>query len=183
VPGSIFIGLEGRFAEWAGTLIPFQQRIILVTDTGKEEETIIRLARVGFDKVEGYLKGGFEEWRNAAEKIDLIIDVEVDELALDIKHDTKLAVLDVRRETEFGDGHIKNATNLPLSDMIDIVQIANIEEDKNLYVHCAGGYRSVIAISLMKRQGYNNLRNILGGWNKIKEQKDIEIEKEASVLN
>ncbi|MDB5224207.1 MAG: fold metallo-hydrolase [Chitinophagaceae bacterium] len=183
VPGSIFIGLEGRFAEWAATLIPFHQKIILVTDAGMEEETIIRMARVGFDKVEGYLKGGFEAWKNAGEQIDLIIDVEADELALDIKHDPKLAVLDVRRETEFGDGHIKNAINLPLSEMTDIVQIANVEDDRNLYVHCASGYRSVIASSLLKRQGYHNLRNILGGWKKIKEEKDIETEKDASVLN
>ena len=183
VPGSISIGLEDRFAEWAGTLLPFHQRIILITDAGKEEETIIRLARVGFDKMEGYLQGGFDAWKNAGENIDLIIDIEADELALDIKHDAKLAILDVRRETEFGDGHIKNAVNLPLSEMTDIVQIANIDDDQNLYVHCGGGYRSVIASSLLKRQGYHNLRNVLGGWNKIKEEKDIEIEKEASVLN
>lgn len=183
IPGSIFIGLEGRFAEWTATLIPFHQRIVLVTDAGMDEETIIRMARVGFDKVEGVLQGGFEAWKNAGEQIDLIIDVEADELAVDIKHDPKLAVLDVRRETEFGEGHIKNATNLPLSEMIDIVQIANVEDDQNLYIHCGSGYRSVIAASLMKRQGYHNLRNILGGWNKIKEDKTIEIEKEASVLN
>jgi len=183
VPGSISIGLEGRFAEWAGTLLPFHQRIILVTDPGMEEETIIRLARVGFDKMEGYLKGGFEAWKKAGENIDLIIDIEPDELALDIKHDPKIAVLDVRRETEFGDGHIKRATNLPLEEMTDIVQLANIEDDQNLYVHCGGGYRSVIASSLLKRQGYHNLRNVLGGWNKIKEEKNIETEKEASVLN
>ncbi|MDQ6755647.1 MAG: rhodanese-like domain-containing protein [Bacteroidota bacterium] len=183
VPGSIFIGLEGRFAEWAGTLLPFHQRIILVTEPGKEEETVVRLARVGFDKVEGYLEGGFNAWKNAGEKFDLVIDVEADELALDIKHDPKLIVLDVRRETEFGDGHIKNAVHLPLSEMNDVAQIANFEDDQNLYVHCAGGYRSVIASSLIKRQGYHNLRNVLGGWNKIKEEKDIEIEKDASVLN
>ncbi|HUS01391.1 MAG TPA: MBL fold metallo-hydrolase [Chitinophagaceae bacterium] len=183
VPGSISIGLEGRFAEWAGTLLPFHQRMILVTDNGQEEETIIRLARVGFDKMEGYLKGGFETWQKAGENIDLIIDIEADELALDIKHDPKLAVLDVRRETEFGDGHVKKATNLPLEEMTDLVQLANIEDDQNLYVHCGGGYRSVIASSLLKRQGYHNLRNVLGGWNKIKEEKGIETEKEASVLN
>jgi rhodanese-related sulfurtransferase len=155
----------------------------LFTDKGMEEETIIRLARVGFDKMEGYLKGGFKAWKNAGQKIDLIIEVEPDELALDIKHDPRITVLDVRRETEFGDGHIKNAINLPLSDMTDLAQIANFDDDQNLYVHCAGGYRSIIAASLMKRQGYHNLRNVTGGWAKIKEEKNIEIEKEASVLN
>lgn len=183
IPGSISIGLEGRFAEWAGTLIPFHQRMILVTDPGMEEETIIRLARVGFDKMEGYLKGGFEAWKNAGELVDLIIDIEADELALDLKHDPKLVVIDVRSPTEFGDGHVKDATNLPLPDMTDIAQIANFDDDQNLYVHCGGGYRSVIASSLIKRQGYHNLRNVSGGWSKIKEEKDIEIEKEASVLN
>ena len=183
VPGSIFIGLEGRFAEWAGSLLPFHQRIILVTDKGMEEETIIRMARVGFDKIEGHLKGGFDAWKKAGEKFDLIIDVEVDELVMDIKHDPNLVILDVRKEVEYGDGHIKNALNLPLSDMTDVAQIANFEDEQNLYLHCAGGYRSVIAASLMKRQGYHNLRNVLGGWNKIKEEKDIKIEKEASVLN
>ena len=183
IPGSIFIGLEGRFAEWAGSLLPFHQRIILVTDKGMEEETIIRMARVGFDKIEGYLKGGFDAWKNAGEKFDLIIDVEVDELAMDIKHDPNLVILDVRKEVEYGDGHIKNALNLPLSDMTDVAQIANFEDEQNLYLHCAGGYRSVIAASLMKRQGYHNLRNVLGGWAKIREEKDIKIEKEASVLN
>ena len=183
IPGSIFIGLEGRFAEWAGTLLPFHQRIILVTYSGQEEETIVRLARVGFDKVEGYLNGGFDAWKNAGEKIDIIIDVEPDELALDIKHDPNLVVVDVRRETEFGDGHIKDALNLPLSEMNDVAQIANFEDNQNLYIHCAGGYRSVIASSLLKRQGYHNLRNVLGGWAKIKEDTNITIEKEASVLN
>jgi glyoxylase-like metal-dependent hydrolase (beta-lactamase superfamily II)/rhodanese-related sulfurtransferase len=183
IPGSIFIGLEGRFAEWAGTLLPFHQRMILVTGAGQEEETIIRLARVGFDKMEGYLKGGFEAWKKAGERIDMIIDVEVDELAIDIKHDPKLLVVDVRRETEFGDGHIKDAMHLPLSDMTDVAQIANFEDDQNLYIHCAGGYRSVIAVSLIKRQGYHNIRNVTGGWAKIKEEKSISINKEASVLN
>ena len=183
VPGSMFIGLEGRFAEWAGTLISFEQRIILVTEEGMEEETLVRLARVGFDKMEGYLKGGFEGWKKARETIDLIIEVEPDELAMDIKHDPKLTVVDVRRETEFGEGHIKNAINLPLSEMKDVAQIATLDDDQNIYVHCAGGYRSVIASSLIKRQGYHNLRNVIGGFNKIKEEKDIEIEKDASVLN
>ncbi|MCP2775174.1 rhodanese-like domain-containing protein, partial [Salmonella enterica] len=84
VPGSIFIGLEGRFAEWAGTLLPFDKKIILITEAGKEKETAIRLARVGFSKIEGYLDGGFEAWKNAGEKTDMIVNVEADELAMDI---------------------------------------------------------------------------------------------------
>lgn len=183
IPGSIFVGLEGRFAEWAGSLLPFDVPLLLVTEQGKEKETIIRLARVGFNKVTGYLDGGFEAWKNAGEAIDMIIDVEPDELMMDMPHDDKLVVLDVRRNTEFADGHLKNAMNIPLNEMSDPGTIAELEEDQNIYVHCAGGYRSVIASSLLKKQGYHNLRNILGGWNKIKEQEKVEVIKEKSVLN
>jgi len=183
VPGSIFIGLDGRFAEWAGSLLSFKEPIILITDKGKEEETLVRLARVGFENVEGFLKDGFEAWKNAGEKIDLIINVEADELAMDIPFDHRLTVLDVRKYTEFADGHIKHAMNLPLAEMVDVAQIAQLEEDQNIYIHCGSGYRSVIAATLLKRQGYHNLRNVLGGWEKIKEQKSIVTEKEATVLN
>jgi glyoxylase-like metal-dependent hydrolase (beta-lactamase superfamily II)/rhodanese-related sulfurtransferase len=183
IPGSIFIGLEGRFAEWAGSLLSFNKPMILVTDAGKEEETIIRLSRVGFSKIQGYLLDGFEAWENAGEKVDLIIDVEADELAMDIPHDPNLIVVDVRRETEFADGHVVNAQNLPLNEMNDVLNLSHFEDNQNLYVHCAGGYRSVIAASLLKREGTHNLRNVLGGWGKIKEQKTIKTEKEASVLN
>ena len=183
VPGAISIGLEGRFAEWAGSLLPFDKPMLLVTETGKEKESIIRLARVGFDKIEGHLSGGFEAWQEAGLPIDMIIDVEADELMMDMPHDPNLVVVDVRRETEFADGHLKDAINIPLNEMTDPGSIANIEDHHNLYVHCAGGYRSVIAASLLKRQGIHNLRNINGGWAKIKEEKKAEIVKESSVLN
>jgi rhodanese-related sulfurtransferase len=183
VPNSISIGLEGRFAEWAGSILSFDEPMILVTEEGKEKETAIRLARVGFDKINGYLQGGFEGWKNAGEKIDLVIDVEADELAMDLPFDEHLVILDVRRETEFADGHVKNAVNIPLSDMKNPANMSILEENQNIYVHCAGGYRSVIASSLLKRQGIHNIRNVNGGWNNIKEQKGIEIEKDHSVLN
>jgi hydroxyacylglutathione hydrolase len=183
VPGSISIGLEGRFAEWAGSLLPFDSPLILVTETGKEKESIVRLARVGFDKVQGYLEGGFEAWKKDGQEVDLIINVEPDELMMDIPHDSNLVVVDVRRPTEFAEGHVKDAINLPLNDLTDAGTLADIEEVQNLYVHCQGGYRSVIAASLMKRQGINNLRNVVGGFNKIKEQENVQIVKEKSVLN
>jgi hydroxyacylglutathione hydrolase len=183
VPGSISIGLDGRFAEWAGSLLPFDKQILLVTDLGKEKESIVRLARVGFDKIKGYLEGGFDTWRNANNNIDMIVDVNADELAMDLPFDENLVVIDVRRETEFADGHIKDAINIPLSEMNDPASMANIEDHQNLYLHCGGGYRSIIAASLLKRQGIHNLRNISGGWNSIKEQKNIQIVKEKSVLN
>ena len=183
IPGSIFIGLEGRFAEWAGSLLSFTKPMVLITEPGKEEETLVRLSRVGFDKIVGYLNGGFETWQNAGEPVDMIVDIEADELAMDMPHDPNLVVVDVRRETEFADGHIVGAQNLPLNEMNDVLNLSHFEDTQNLYVHCAGGYRSVIAASLLKREGTHNLRNILGGWGKIKEQKNIKVEKEASILN
>lgn len=183
IPGAIFIGLEGRFAEWAGSLLPFDKPIILVTPDGMEEETVIRLSRVGFDKMEGFLKGGFETWQMAGEKIDLIIDVEADELLMDIPYDPNLMVVDVRKETEFAEGHLADALSLPLSEMTNIVELAQFEENQNLYVHCGGGYRSVIASSLLKGQGVHNIRNVLGGWEKIKEQEKVKIVKDGAVLN
>jgi hydroxyacylglutathione hydrolase len=183
VPHSISIGLDGRFAEWAGSILPFSKPIVLVTAPGEEKESVVRLARVGFDKVKGYLQGGFEAWQQAGEPIDMIIDVEPDELAMDIPFDENLIVVDVRRETEFADGHVKDAINIPLQELTDPGSMAQFEERHNLYVHCGGGYRSIIAASLLKRQGIHNLRNVTGGWGKIKDQKGIEIIKEKSVLN
>ncbi len=182
VPNSIFIGLEGRFAEWAGSILPFDKNILLVTETGKEKETIVRLTRVGFEHFVGYLQGGFEAWKNANEKIDLIIDIEADELAMDIPFDDQLLVIDVRKENEYADGHLAQAMNIPLTNLTDPGSMADLDDSHNMYVHCAGGYRSVIAASLIKRQGLHNVRNVLGGWGAIKELKDkFTIEKSVEV--
>ena len=184
VPESISIGLDGRFAEWAGSLLPFDQTMILVTQKGKEKESITRLARVGFDKIEGYLSEGFEGWKDSGEKIDLIIDIEADELAMDISFDQNMVIVDVRKETEYADGHIKEAINIPLSDLTDPASMTNLDDNHNIYIHCAGGYRSVIASSLIKRQGIHNIRNVVGGFAKIKELGEkFEIEKEVAALN
>jgi hydroxyacylglutathione hydrolase len=184
IPTSIFIGLEGRFAEWAGSMLPFYKPLLLITEKGMEKETIQRLARVGLDNIIGYLKGGFEAWKNAGEKIDMIIDIDADELAMDLPFDENAIIIDVRKETEFGDGHIKDAKNLSLNTMVDPGNLAFIEDSDNLYIHCAGGYRSVIAASILKKEGFHNLRNVLGGWGSIKELKEkFKIVKEASVLN
>jgi glyoxylase-like metal-dependent hydrolase (beta-lactamase superfamily II)/rhodanese-related sulfurtransferase len=183
IPGSVNIGLEGRFAEWAGMLLSFDKPVLLVTAPGKEEESVVRMARVGFANMQGYLKHGFVAWLAAGEKTDMIVEVEADELAMDLPHDKQLVVIDVRRETEFADGHVKNAINIPLNDLTDPGSMANIDDKQNLYLHCASGYRSVIAASLLKRQGIHNLRNVAGGWSSIKEQPSIEIVKETSVLN
>jgi len=175
IPDAISIGLDGRFAEWAGSLLPFDQPLILVTEEGKEEESIVRLARVGIDNVQGYLKGGMTAWKESGEQEDMIIDIEPDELAMDMPHDNKMDIIDVRKEGEFNTAHIKGAHNAPLDSLTDPLNVALIDTENNLYIHCAGGYRSVIAASLLKRQGYHNLRNVLGGFGKIKQMKNIPI--------
>ena len=113
----------------------------------------------------------------------MVINVEPDELMMDIPYDESLVVVDVRREPEFAEGHIKGAVNLPLSNLVDPGSMADIDDMDNLYVHCATGYRSMIAASILKRQGIHNLRNVVGGWEKIKEMEKVEVEKENSVLN
>jgi hydroxyacylglutathione hydrolase len=183
VPGSVSIGLDGRFAEWAGSLLPFDKPFVLVTDPGKEKESVVRLARVGFAQMSGYLQGGFETWKNSGEPIDLIVNIDADEFAMDLPFDPKLKVVDVRRETEFADGHIPAARNIPLETLTDPGTMAEFDDTENIYIHCASGYRSVIACSLFKRQGIHNLHNIIGGWDEIKKLEGLEIVKENSVLN
>jgi rhodanese-related sulfurtransferase len=183
VPGSISIGLEGRFAEWAGAMLPFHDPMVLITEQGKEEETLVRLARVGFDQVVGYLDGGFEAWQAAGEPIDMIIDIEADELKMDINYDNKLLVVDVRKELEFDNGHVVSAVNVPLNTFTDLNTLSNFDDQDNLYIHCAGGYRSVIASSLLKRQGYHNLRNVLGGYEQIKQVPGMPIEVAKQAVN
>jgi hydroxyacylglutathione hydrolase len=183
VPGSVSIGLDGRFAEWAGSLLPFDKPFVLVTDPGKEKESVVRLARVGFAQMCGYLKGGFETWKNSGERIDLIVNIDADEFAMDLPFDPKLKVVDVRRETEFADGHVVGARNIPLETLTDPGTMAEFDDMDNIYVHCASGYRSIIATSLFKRQGIHNLHNIIGGWDEVKKIEGLEIVKENSVLN
>ncbi len=172
IPGSISIGLEGRFAEFAGSILPFDQAILLVCEPGTEKESIVRLARVGFENIIGHLAGGFNTWATAGETIDLIIDVEADELAMDIPFDPNMVIVDVRKTSEFDKGHIKEALTIPLDELTDPASMANFDDNQNIYIHCAGGYRSVIASSLIKRQGIHNIRNVVGGFKAISELSD-----------
>jgi glyoxylase-like metal-dependent hydrolase (beta-lactamase superfamily II)/rhodanese-related sulfurtransferase len=183
VPGSVGIGLNGRFAEWAGSLLSFDEPILLVCEQGKEQETVTRLARIGLDKMEGYLDGGYQAWVAAGNQFDLIINVQADEVAMDIPFDENLLIVDVRNESEYANGHVEDAFNLPLKDLNDPGRIAMLPENANLYVHCAGGYRSIIAASLLKRQGLHNIRNIEGGYNALAEEPTIKKEKDKAVLN
>ncbi len=183
VPGSIGIGLDGRFAEWAGSLLPFDKPFVLVTEPGKEKESVVRLARVGFAQMCGYLDGGFATWKNAGEPIDLIVNIDADEFAMDLPFDPKMKVVDVRRETEFADGHVPAARNIPLETLTDPGTMAEFDDSDNIYIHCTSGYRSIIASSLFKCQGIHNLHNIIGGWDAIKKLDGMDIVKENSVLN
>lgn len=183
IPDAVFVGLEGGFTEWMLTLFTTATPIILITEGGREEETLNKLRQAGFNNIRAYLDGGFEAWKNAGEKYDMIINVDAAEMAMDIPFDENLVIVDVRKPVEYAEGHVENALNLPLIDIKDPGNLANLEEKDNLYIHCARGYRSVIAASLLKKQGYNNLRNVLGGWEFIKHTKGIKIVKETSALN
>ena len=183
IQGSVFIGRDGNFVEWAVNLLPTDKPIVLITSPGKEEECIGLLADAGFRNVAGFLEGGFETWKDAGGAVDMIIDVDAGELAMDIPFDENLVVVDVRKPVEYAQGHVQDALNLPLIEMKDPGNIAGLNERDNLYLHCARGYRSVIAASLLKLHGYNNLRNITGGWESIKHTKGITIVKDPRGLN
>jgi rhodanese-related sulfurtransferase len=184
VPGAVFIGLSSpRFAEWATTLLDRSMSLLLVSDPGTERDAAEQLLKAGFPEPEGYLEGGFAAWTAAGKPVDMIIEVEADELAMDIPFDENLLVLDVRNETEFADGHVKDAMLMPLESFSDMANIAMIEENQTVYVHCKSGYRSVIAASLLKREGMHNLRNVAGGWDAIVQESRIETEKDTKALN
>lgn len=167
VKGSIFIGLNGRFAEWVGTILKIDEPLILVCDEGKEEEAITRMARVGYENVKGFLHGGFESWKNANKPVDMVITIDVEEMALDLKHENNITVMDVRKETEFENAHLENAKNVVLQNFESQLRDSGISSDENIFVHCQAGYRSVIAASIMKRKGFTKMKNIAGGWNAI----------------
>ncbi len=168
IPKSIFIGLDGSFAPWVGALVKdVKQEIILVAPEGRLEEAITRLSRVGFDQIIGYLKGGFEAWKSAGKEIDSIDSIDAQVFEKNVNDKSK--VFDVRKSSEFGSEHLLNAENTPLDNLNDFMS-AYPTEGKS-FVHCAGGYRSVIAISILKSRGIHNLINVEGGFGAIKNTK------------
>lgn len=167
IPGSWNIGLNGSFAVWAGTLIKdIKQPILLVADVGKEKEAVTRLARVGYDGCLGYLKGGYHAWEEAGLEVDRIPYVTASELAT-IKEKRSVNILDVRKKSEFDSEHIIGAINTPL-DYLDEVS-KTIGRSETYFVHCAGGYRSMVFASILKAKGYENLVDVDGGFIAIKE--------------
>jgi hydroxyacylglutathione hydrolase len=165
IPRSIFIGIDGDFAPWVGTLVrDIQQEILIVADEGREEEVVRRLARVGYDNVLGYLQGGIEAWKASGRETDEIDTVSAEEFA-EIYKRNNLIIKDVRKTSEFETGHVKDAENIPLAQISELMTEFDKEEPN--YVHCAGGYRSMVAASILKSRGYHNVVNIEGGYGAI----------------
>ncbi len=166
IPRAIFIGLDGSFAPWVGALIAdIQQPILLVTPEGREEEAVTRLSRVGFDNTLGYLEGGFDAWKKAAKEYDTMSSIST--ANFQEVFNKKSQVFDVRKESEFKSEHVLDAKNTPLDYLNNY--LAEFPNDQPFYVHCAGGYRSVIAASILKSRGIHNMINVEGGFKAIKE--------------
>ncbi|MCF2486641.1 rhodanese-like domain-containing protein [Dyadobacter sp. CY347] len=169
IPNSINIGIQGGFAPWVGALIPdLKQNLLIVTEPGKEEEVVTRLARVGYDHTIGFLNGGFETWVAAGKEMDSVDNVSANAFA-ELYNSQSPEVIDVRKPDEFTAGHIEGAKNLPLDYIND--HMADFPKDKTLYVHCAGGYRSMIAASILKSRGIDNVVNIEGGFAAVEKTK------------
>jgi glyoxylase-like metal-dependent hydrolase (beta-lactamase superfamily II)/rhodanese-related sulfurtransferase len=168
IPNSINIGIDGNFAPWVGALIPdVKQQILLVCAPGREEEVVTRLARVGYDYCIGYLDGGFEAWEKAGMETDRIERVSAEQLADLMAQQPGLPLFDVRKQSEFFSEHVVEAENAPLDYINDAM--LRIPKDKTAYIHCAGGYRSMIFASILRARGYDNLVDVVGGFKTIKE--------------
>jgi glyoxylase-like metal-dependent hydrolase (beta-lactamase superfamily II)/rhodanese-related sulfurtransferase len=175
IAGSINIGLNGQFAIWAGTLLGIKQPLVLITDEGKEHEAVLRLARVGYENIAGYLQGGIASWAN---KLENVSSVSADEMKSELKKG--VSVIDVRKPNEWNISHVKDALFLSLSGMPS--NFLHLDKSKPYLVHCGGGYRSMTAISLMKQHGFKNVTNVYGGFNAILNA-GVEIVTEETILS
>ena len=165
IPQSINIGIDGDFAPWVGALIAdVSQPIILVTEIGREEETVTRLSRVGFDNLIGHLQGGFEAWQKAGQEIDTVNRITSEQFAKEVKIGES-KIIDIRKETEYTAEHVEEAYNKPLATINEWIK--DINPDTPFYLHCAGGYRSMIAASILQARGFRNFTEIEGGFNAI----------------
>lgn len=173
VPGSVNFGLNGQYAIWAATLLDLKTPLLIVADKGKEKESIERLTRVGFDTILGYLEGGFDAWKNAGKKYDMVVSISAEELVLDALHNPSAKVLDVRKPTEFSAGHVDVAQNYSLAELA--ASCDNLDPKTEYLIHCAGGYRSMVAASFLKARGFRNVKNVWGGFAKIKDEPKAKI--------
>jgi len=168
IPRSIFIGLNGGFAPWVGALIKdVKQPIILIAEEDKVEEAVTRLSRVGFDNVIGYLKGGVEAWTKDGREVDQVASITANDLYGITEKNSEAYIVDVRKGSEYLSEHVKVAHNSPLSTLNE--HLSSLPETETFYVHCAGGYRSMIAASILKSRGVHNFMDVLGGFKSIKE--------------
>lgn len=173
IPNSVNIGIDGSFAPWVGAMIPdIKQEILLVTEEGREEEVITRLARVGYDHTIGYLKEGFDAWKKSGKEIDQIRSINAEELAATMENED-VNILDVRKESEFNSEHILDAENAPLEYIND--SMLKVDKNKKYFVHCAGGYRSMIFTSILRARGYDNLVDVKGGFKALKDSGKFKI--------
>jgi glyoxylase-like metal-dependent hydrolase (beta-lactamase superfamily II)/rhodanese-related sulfurtransferase len=174
VPNSINIGIDGSFATWVGTLVPdVKQTILIIAESGREEEVITRLARVGYDNCIGYLDGGFEAWHKAGNEVDSIPSISTEKFAAIYAENNAVDILDVRKKSEYDSEHVLSAVNAPLDYVND--SMTKVDKNKTWYVHCAGGYRSMVFSSILKARGYDNLINIEGGFKAIKESEKFPV--------
>ncbi|RAI90218.1 MBL fold metallo-hydrolase [Algoriphagus yeomjeoni] len=174
VPNSVNIGIDGSFAVWVGAMIPdLKQEILVVADEGREEEVITRLARVGYDYAIGYLNGGIEAWEKSGQEIDQIESISAEELAKRQAENAEINILDVRKNSEFLSEHVENAENAPLDYINESMQ--KIDKDKTYFVHCAGGYRSMVFNSILRARGYDNLIDVKGGFKDIKDSEKFKV--------
>ena len=166
---SINIPLNGQFAIWVGSLIPIERQLVLITEPGKEHESVLRLARVGFENVLGYLKGGIDTWNNSGKEVQTITSIEPEELMDYIKRGYE--ILDVRRSSEAETEHVEGAINISLVELTN--KMHELEKQGKYIIHCAGGYRSMTASSILKKSGYHNILNVHGGFDKIKNMDNV----------
>lgn len=166
IPNSINIGIDGSFAQWVGEMIPgIKQEILLVTEEGREEESIIRLSRVGYDNTLGFLKGGFNAWQAAGKDTETVSRINVDEFAEKMANEVPI-VIDVRKKSEYDSEHVEGVSNIPLNSINQ--HLAEFPKDKPFVLYCAGGYRSMLAASILKSRGWDNFVDVAGGFAAIK---------------
>ena len=166
VPNSINIGLQGSFAPWVGEMIPdLETPILLITEVGKEEEAITRLSRVGYDNTQGYLADGMKSWEAAGKEVDTINRITAEELEQKMKQD--IVIIDVRKKSEFDSEHIEGVVNVPLNQINQYLE--KFPKEQEFVLHCAGGYRSMIAASILQQRGWSQLTDVIGGFKSIKE--------------